>query len=331
MRVLWCRGGMALADDVDDDDVEEGGDDDAEGPRGPGPEAGGPGGGPELLDADVDWAEELGPHEGPEGPCMVAVELDGGGSEGVLEGSEGASGVEVGKLLLEELGAPQSRFVTRMLAGSKEVRESWGDLAGSRMAVTGTKHCSACQSGDHDRLMMAYWRGELTADEAGAAVGVGGDRWTQHMRKHVPNYQVLRELAAIGAGPDMRRLLVDLRDEALRCTDEYDRMFLLRQNIVVLRTTLCALVSRGITSNAQQASSIRAITHEIQGQARELHTAEIAAAEWAAGMRRERAGDGWAALDSFKADLDAILSRDPELCARVNDLLEAEGGDQDAG
>lgn len=286
------------------------GDEDTEGPvDGDGP--------PEWTSMDALEVDSLASDDGPDG--------DGGGAGGDPQGRE--PGFLAGEMVMEELGAHKSKAVSKLLDASAAAREAWGELAGPRLLTTGTAGCSACSSPDHDRLMFSYWRGEITADEAGRDVGVGGDRWTQHQRDHVPNYQVMRELARIGAGADMRRLLVDLRDEALKATDEFDRMVLLRQNVVVLRATLLALVSRGITSSAQQAQAIRGLTHEIQGQARELYAAEKAAAEWAATMRRERQGDGWSELDKFKRELEAVLSRDPELGARVNDLLEAEAKD----
>jgi len=318
-RAEWgaaLRGGRAMADDED-----------------------------ERADGLGAWTEEEGPGAPGGPPSMDVVELDGGASDGAPAAVEGGGAGDrdpqvngkvgdgffpAGQMVLDELGAFRSKAVSRLLKTGAEAQETWGDVAGPRLITTGTAGCSCCCHPEHDRLMFSYWRGEVSADEVGHEVGVTGDRWTQHQREHVPNYQTLRELARIGAGADMRRLLVDLRDEALRATDEFDRLVLLRSNIVLLKLTQLALVSRGVTASAQQAHAIRSVTHELETQGRELWKAEREAAAWAADMRRERQGDGWAALDKFKRDLNDILRADPELGARVNDLLEARG-DADVG
>jgi len=234
-------------------------------------------------------------------------------------------GLEFGKAALERLGVLRSRSVEELLGRlGEDGEEVWSEAGGQpRVLTTGTERCSACRHPGHDRLLFMFWRGEISAEEAGAEAGVGADRWTQHIREHVPNYQVLRELAKLGGGQEMRRLLLELRDEALHLTDEFDRVTVLRRGMVVLQLQLMALLSRGMTTDHCQAAAVRGLVHEQEALSSKLEQAERAAAEWALEVRRERVGDGWKELERFKQDLSEILAGDPELSRRVNDRLHA--------
>lgn len=193
---------------------------------------------------------------------------------------------------------------------------------------TGSTECSACNHPDHDRLCWDFWRGCITAAEAGKVFGLGGDSFTMHIRRHIPNHQLLRYTAkAVGSG-DALRLLTELRVEADRAADPFQRVFLVRQNIRVLRGQLLAHTDGGFRDDVNTTHAIRALAAELDKQGRALMQAEREAVELAHLLKSDGKGqgEGWDQLREFQHAVAEALEGYPDAWRAILEQYRKDTG-----
>lgn len=198
-----------------------------------------------------------------------------------------------------------------------------------RIGKTGTERCAFCRLEEHDEIFQAWAQGDLTAEEIGAQVDVSASAWMKHLSRHVPNYRVLAAEVAVVYGGEVERVRARILAEAEGAMDPTDREHLLEIGVLILRGHLLAMAAKGISADPGAARASRDLVSEVEKATAALENIrrERAESEALANLRRKE--DGWAALDRFKRDLDTIFEGDPELGARLNDLLAQQQGGLD--
>lgn len=189
---------------------------------------------------------------------------------------------------------------------------------------TGTDGCACCTHPEHDALIWAFWRGDISSKTVSEKFGISSDGVTLHIRRHIPNYHLLRYQAKVVGGPEAMRLLIELRSEAEQATDPFGRVFLLRQNIGVLRGTQIALTKGGFRTDPNHVHALRGIAEAISKTAKELQDAEIKAAELASLLREEERGTGWEELRRFQETMAEALHDYPEAWAAVMERFRVD-------